>query len=141
MTGLPTRLHLAMHIFCARNTFSVGISTPRSPRATMIPSDASSISLNLQCRGSATAIFQLGGGPWRIRLKINNKLPNDLEWPVEYGSKIQKSPQALIMAIVHRYFHHNRPILVYLPVFRAGRENLQLKMSSLRVGHIATIKV
>ena len=47
MTGLPTRLHLAMHIFWAKKTFSVGISTPRSPRATIIPSDASSISLKL----------------------------------------------------------------------------------------------
>jgi len=48
MTGLPTRLHLAMHIFWARKTFSVGISTPRSPRAIIMPSDTSNISLNLQ---------------------------------------------------------------------------------------------
>mmetsp|Transcript_142 Transcript_142/g.539 ORF Transcript_142/g.539 Transcript_142/m.539 type:complete len:313 (+) Transcript_142:560-1498(+) len=41
MTGLPTMLHLAMSFFCAMTTFSAGISTPRSPRATMMPSEAS----------------------------------------------------------------------------------------------------
>jgi len=33
-TGLPAMLHLEMIIFCARATFSPGISTPMSPRAT-----------------------------------------------------------------------------------------------------------
>mmetsp|Transcript_62233 Transcript_62233/g.173879 ORF Transcript_62233/g.173879 Transcript_62233/m.173879 type:complete len:222 (+) Transcript_62233:88-753(+) len=37
MTGLPARLHLAIIIFCARKTFSGGISMPKSPRATMMP--------------------------------------------------------------------------------------------------------
>lgn len=44
ITGLPATLHLAIIIFCARNTFSVGISIPKSPRATIMPSDASMIS-------------------------------------------------------------------------------------------------
>merc|ERR1719353_2406670 len=33
MIGLPARLHLAIIIFCAMNTFCAGISMPRSPRA------------------------------------------------------------------------------------------------------------
>ena len=37
MTGLPMRLHRAMSLFWIMGTSSIGISTPRSPRATMIP--------------------------------------------------------------------------------------------------------
>mmetsp|Transcript_27663 Transcript_27663/g.65875 ORF Transcript_27663/g.65875 Transcript_27663/m.65875 type:complete len:222 (+) Transcript_27663:788-1453(+) len=44
MTGLPAMLHLRMIIFCARYTSWMGISMPRSPRATMIPSEISRIS-------------------------------------------------------------------------------------------------
>lgn len=45
--GLPARLQRPIIIFWARKTFSVGISMPRSPRATMMPSLASMISSNL----------------------------------------------------------------------------------------------
>mmetsp|Transcript_30124 Transcript_30124/g.84134 ORF Transcript_30124/g.84134 Transcript_30124/m.84134 type:complete len:348 (+) Transcript_30124:380-1423(+) len=38
ITGLPARLHLATTLFCTANTSCAGISMPRSPRATMIPS-------------------------------------------------------------------------------------------------------
>mmetsp|Transcript_103460 Transcript_103460/g.178234 ORF Transcript_103460/g.178234 Transcript_103460/m.178234 type:complete len:258 (-) Transcript_103460:923-1696(-) len=37
-TGLPTKLQLEIMYFWAMNTFSGGISIPKSPRATMIPS-------------------------------------------------------------------------------------------------------
>mmetsp|Transcript_12870 Transcript_12870/g.40647 ORF Transcript_12870/g.40647 Transcript_12870/m.40647 type:complete len:223 (+) Transcript_12870:571-1239(+) len=47
ITGLPTRLHLLIIIFCAANTFSIGISEPRSPRATITPSTTSKISSKL----------------------------------------------------------------------------------------------
>mmetsp|Transcript_27782 Transcript_27782/g.64055 ORF Transcript_27782/g.64055 Transcript_27782/m.64055 type:complete len:231 (-) Transcript_27782:402-1094(-) len=47
MTGLPALLHLEIIIFCATNTFSIGISTPRSPRATMMPSASLRISSKL----------------------------------------------------------------------------------------------
>mmetsp|Transcript_7220 Transcript_7220/g.15621 ORF Transcript_7220/g.15621 Transcript_7220/m.15621 type:complete len:219 (-) Transcript_7220:659-1315(-) len=43
-TGLPATLHLLMIIFCAIATFSTGISTPMSPRATMMPSLSARIS-------------------------------------------------------------------------------------------------
>mmetsp|Transcript_52254 Transcript_52254/g.155929 ORF Transcript_52254/g.155929 Transcript_52254/m.155929 type:complete len:201 (-) Transcript_52254:150-752(-) len=43
ITGLPTRLQCAIIIFCATKTFSGGISMPRSPRATMMPSLASAM--------------------------------------------------------------------------------------------------
>lgn len=46
--GLPALLQRPIIIFWARKTFSVGISIPRSPRATMMPSLASMISSNLQ---------------------------------------------------------------------------------------------
>mmetsp|Transcript_1406 Transcript_1406/g.4254 ORF Transcript_1406/g.4254 Transcript_1406/m.4254 type:complete len:305 (+) Transcript_1406:1338-2252(+) len=48
MQGLPATLHFAIIIFCARNTFSDGISMPRSPRATMTPSVAARISSKLR---------------------------------------------------------------------------------------------
>ena len=43
-TGLHLRLHLWMIFFWICGTWSAGISTPRSPRATMMPSAASRIS-------------------------------------------------------------------------------------------------
>mmetsp|Transcript_25293 Transcript_25293/g.37181 ORF Transcript_25293/g.37181 Transcript_25293/m.37181 type:complete len:216 (-) Transcript_25293:682-1329(-) len=43
-TGLPAMLHLEIIIFCASVTFSPGISTPMSPRATMTPSVTARIS-------------------------------------------------------------------------------------------------
>mmetsp|Transcript_20699 Transcript_20699/g.73123 ORF Transcript_20699/g.73123 Transcript_20699/m.73123 type:complete len:234 (+) Transcript_20699:83-784(+) len=43
-TGLPTRLALRIIIFCARKTFSGGISMPRSPRATIMASVVARIS-------------------------------------------------------------------------------------------------
>ena len=47
MTGLPTALHFSTIIFCAIVTSVSGISTPRSPRATMMPSDAARIASKL----------------------------------------------------------------------------------------------
>lgn len=44
ITGLPNQLHLSIMYFWARKTFSVGISIPRSPLATIIPSDVFMIS-------------------------------------------------------------------------------------------------
>ncbi len=47
ITGFPARLHFAIIIFCATNTFCGGISIPISPRATIIPSASSSIASKL----------------------------------------------------------------------------------------------
>jgi hypothetical protein len=44
MTGLPARLAFAISCFCVLAIASIGTSTPRSPRATMIPSAAARIS-------------------------------------------------------------------------------------------------
>mmetsp|Transcript_522 Transcript_522/g.1894 ORF Transcript_522/g.1894 Transcript_522/m.1894 type:complete len:317 (+) Transcript_522:44-994(+) len=43
MTGLAAMRHAWIIFFCAMNIVSSGISIPRSPRATMTPSDASTI--------------------------------------------------------------------------------------------------
>ena len=43
-TGLPAALHFSIMSFCARKIFSVGISIPKSPRATITPSEASRMS-------------------------------------------------------------------------------------------------
>ena len=51
ITGLPTMLHFWIIIFWARKIFSVGISMPRSPRATMMASDASRMASKF-CRPS-----------------------------------------------------------------------------------------
>ncbi len=40
MTGLPSWLHLRTSVFCTMGTCSTGISTPRSPRATITASAA-----------------------------------------------------------------------------------------------------
>mmetsp|Transcript_26039 Transcript_26039/g.77585 ORF Transcript_26039/g.77585 Transcript_26039/m.77585 type:complete len:230 (+) Transcript_26039:825-1514(+) len=57
-TGLPFTLHLAMIIFCARKTFSGGISMPRSPRATMMPS-LSSMMASMFFRPSSFSILEM----------------------------------------------------------------------------------
>jgi len=43
MTGLPAKLAISMMRRWAVGTFSGGMSTPRSPRATMMPSTAATI--------------------------------------------------------------------------------------------------
>ena len=57
-TNLPAMLHLVMSIFCARATFSDGISMPRSPRATMTPSVYLRISSKL-VRPAWFSIFEM----------------------------------------------------------------------------------
>ena len=47
MTGLALRRAISIARFCTSGTSSSGISTPRSPRATMIPSKAITISRRL----------------------------------------------------------------------------------------------
>mmetsp|Transcript_16763 Transcript_16763/g.40078 ORF Transcript_16763/g.40078 Transcript_16763/m.40078 type:complete len:251 (-) Transcript_16763:628-1380(-) len=47
ITGFPLALHFSTIIFWAANTFRNGISTPRSPLATMIPSLSARISSKL----------------------------------------------------------------------------------------------
>ena len=54
MTGLPARLALAMSCFCRMAISSIGTSTPRSPRATMMPSVAFRISS--KCSSASDAL-------------------------------------------------------------------------------------
>mmetsp|Transcript_30979 Transcript_30979/g.70144 ORF Transcript_30979/g.70144 Transcript_30979/m.70144 type:complete len:201 (-) Transcript_30979:515-1117(-) len=63
MTGLPARLHLVIIIFCATNTFSGGISMPKSPRATMMPSEQATISSKF----ATPASFSIFGMMWMLR--------------------------------------------------------------------------
>ena len=55
MTGFPARLQRPIIIFCARNTFSGGISIPRSPRATMMPS----LSRRISSKFSTPSLFSI----------------------------------------------------------------------------------
>lgn len=48
ITGFPMRLHFAVSVFCTRNTCSGGISIPKSPRATIMPSASAIISSALK---------------------------------------------------------------------------------------------
>mmetsp|Transcript_35669 Transcript_35669/g.114062 ORF Transcript_35669/g.114062 Transcript_35669/m.114062 type:complete len:314 (-) Transcript_35669:594-1535(-) len=57
-TGFPRRAQVEIIIFCARNTFSGGISMPKSPRATMMESHASQIASKLS-RPSWFSIFDM----------------------------------------------------------------------------------
>lgn len=79
MTGFPARLHRPIIIFWARKTFSAGISMPRSPRATMIPSLASRISSNLR------------GKLRRQRLYIQNR-------GLECGDTVSRDSDLVILA-------------------------------------------
>mmetsp|Transcript_90479 Transcript_90479/g.194098 ORF Transcript_90479/g.194098 Transcript_90479/m.194098 type:complete len:222 (+) Transcript_90479:518-1183(+) len=57
-TGFPLILHLEIIIFCAKNTFSGGISMPKSPRATMMASLSSQIASKF-FRPSSFSIFEM----------------------------------------------------------------------------------
>ena len=61
MTGLPNLLHSAIICFWAMNTFSVGISIPMSPLATMVPSLALMISVRflIPCWFSILEMIQM----------------------------------------------------------------------------------
>mmetsp|Transcript_8732 Transcript_8732/g.24409 ORF Transcript_8732/g.24409 Transcript_8732/m.24409 type:complete len:222 (-) Transcript_8732:564-1229(-) len=58
ITGFPWRLHFAIIIFCAKKTFSGGISMPKSPRATMMPS-LSSMMLSMFLTPSSFSILEI----------------------------------------------------------------------------------
>ena len=60
MTGFPAPLHLAMICFWRRGTSQGGTSMPRSPLATMMPSEASMIS-SMFSMASRCSIFEMRG--------------------------------------------------------------------------------
>mmetsp|Transcript_77332 Transcript_77332/g.194487 ORF Transcript_77332/g.194487 Transcript_77332/m.194487 type:complete len:294 (-) Transcript_77332:515-1396(-) len=75
-TGLPIKLQRAIIIFCARKTFSGGISMPKSPRATMMPSLASQIAVKF-FSPSSFSIFDIilipaPAGPSVLRIKCTS---------------------------------------------------------------------
>ncbi len=61
ITGFPATLHFEIIIFYAKNTFSVGISIPRSPLATIMPSASAMIAsiLNYNRRIYLCPIFNV----------------------------------------------------------------------------------
>ena len=86
--GFPARLQRPMHIFCARKIFSVGISMPRSPRATITPSVASRISSN-RFTPSWFSIFEM-------ILMLRPLSPNTCQpHNAIKGSRVRVSPEAL----------------------------------------------
>mmetsp|Transcript_118287 Transcript_118287/g.307237 ORF Transcript_118287/g.307237 Transcript_118287/m.307237 type:complete len:300 (-) Transcript_118287:744-1643(-) len=75
-TGLPNVLQTLIIIFCATKTFSGGISMPRSPRATMMPSLASQIAVKF-FSPSSFSIFDIilipaPAGPSVLRIKCTS---------------------------------------------------------------------
>ena len=60
ITGLAIAFVLEISIFCMRGTVSSGISTPRSPRATMMPSATFRIS-SMFASASNFSIFAISG--------------------------------------------------------------------------------
>ena len=74
MTGLPTALHLRMIFFWMTGTSSAGTSTPRSPRATMMPSETARISSKLltPARFSIFGMISMWPPCFAIRLRISS---------------------------------------------------------------------
>src|SRR5690606_3277852 len=74
MTGLPRELHWLMICYWTRGTSSAGIATPRSPRATMIPSATARISSMLSTAAwvSILAIILMGASYCSRILLISN---------------------------------------------------------------------
>ena len=61
MTGLPARLALAMSCFWMMAISSIGTSTPRSPRATMMPSAAFRISSKCSSASARSILAMMKG--------------------------------------------------------------------------------
>ena len=61
MTGLPARLALAISSFWMRAISSMGTSTPRSPRATMMPSAASRMSSKCSSAPARSILAMMNG--------------------------------------------------------------------------------
>ncbi|MNS28087.1 hypothetical protein D3C72_600530 [compost metagenome] len=68
MTGLPAALQAAIMAFCAIGTSSGLVSTPRSPRATMQPSETATMS-RIASTASRRSIFEISLArlPWAAR--------------------------------------------------------------------------
>mmetsp|Transcript_36136 Transcript_36136/g.82352 ORF Transcript_36136/g.82352 Transcript_36136/m.82352 type:complete len:371 (-) Transcript_36136:905-2017(-) len=62
MTGFPAIVHFRIRLFCMSGTCSRGHSTPRSPRATMMQSDASMIA-SMSAIACGFSIFDTRAGP------------------------------------------------------------------------------
>mmetsp|Transcript_20402 Transcript_20402/g.81587 ORF Transcript_20402/g.81587 Transcript_20402/m.81587 type:complete len:234 (+) Transcript_20402:2137-2838(+) len=88
MTGFPAFMQVEIIIFCARNTFSGGISMPRSPRATMIASHAATIASKLS-RPSWFSILEMiltFSPPASSRvLRMNSQ--SDADWTNDAATK------------------------------------------------------
>ena len=65
MTGFPASFALLMMSFCSSGTRSGETSTPRSPRATMMPSDSSMMSSRCSI-AIGCSIFEMMGDAERI---------------------------------------------------------------------------
>ena len=61
MTGFPARFAFAMSCFCVCAISSIGTSTPRSPRATMIPSAAARISSKCSSASERSILAMMNG--------------------------------------------------------------------------------
>ena len=72
ITRLPKRRHFLMRYFCTAGTSTNGISTPRSPLATIIPSAISQISsiLSTPARFSIFAIISISAPPFSSRKSL-----------------------------------------------------------------------
>ena len=72
-TGLPTMRHFEMMVFCQPGTCSGGNSTPRSPRATITPSDAAMIS-SRSFSAAGFSIFDINAAclPTMVRATITS---------------------------------------------------------------------
>ena len=74
ITGFPAWLQLRMMRFWIRGTFSGLISTPRSPRATMMPSEASSMAAKLvTASGFSILAITRSSEAWASRIPFNSR--------------------------------------------------------------------
>mmetsp|Transcript_37778 Transcript_37778/g.83164 ORF Transcript_37778/g.83164 Transcript_37778/m.83164 type:complete len:363 (+) Transcript_37778:918-2006(+) len=88
ITGLPAAAHMRTISFCQVTTCSSGTSTPKSPRATITPSDASIMSCRLS-RASTDSIFEMISGAG-----VKSGVMQYLSWQCWTYSLISRTPSA-----------------------------------------------
>ena len=76
-TGLPARLQRRIMDFCTQNIFSSGISMPRSPRATMMPSDSRRMSSKLASPSWFSTLAMM-------RMPVGGELPHTSSAPAPF---------------------------------------------------------
>ena len=88
ITGLPSCQHTEMTLFCINGTSSTGSSAPRSPLATIAPSDASRMSSRLRTLSAVSILLRTSALQPRL---LSSRLSSRTASPSRTKERAKKS--------------------------------------------------